>query len=80
MDEKTIEEWAKSRYMAERVAAGLARRIRSGRYRKYEQLPPNYGVAREYDVSIATLIRAKRLLAEHDVLEKTGENVYVVAE
>lgn len=79
MDEKTISEWEYSRDRTMRVAADLAKRIRSGRYRQYDQLPPNADLASEYDVSIATLVRAKRMLAGHSVLAKDDSNVYVVA-
>jgi DNA-binding GntR family transcriptional regulator len=78
MDETIISEWANSRDVAARVAASLAKKIQDGRYRQYQQLPPNADLASEYDVSITTVLRAKRMLARHSVLAKDDSRIYVV--
>ena len=74
-----IREWALSNRPVMRIAADIAKRIKSGRYRRYQQLPPNDDIADEYGVSVRTLIRAKQLLAKHKVLAKGEGNVYIVA-
>lgn len=74
-----IQEWALSSRSVTRIAADLAKRIKSGRYRRYQQLPPNDDIADEYGVSVRTLIRAKQLLAKHKVLAKDEGNIYIVA-
>jgi DNA-binding GntR family transcriptional regulator len=78
MHDELVAGWQRSGRRAESIAADMATKIRTGRYKQYQTLPPNIDVAQEYGVSKTTVINAKRLLAEHEILAKDN-GVYIVA-
>jgi DNA-binding GntR family transcriptional regulator len=63
--------------VTKQIAAHLARKILSGSLRAYAGLPSNESLAREWDTSERTAIRAKELLAEYGLLRKENGIYYV---
>lgn len=78
MDSDLIKQWAMSPYAVEQIAAELARKITSGELSRWDDLPANHQTADDYGVSARTVGRAKKLLADQELLAKAG-GVYVVA-
>lgn len=76
MDDALISKWTASNKISEQIAASFAREIASGRIRQWEPLPDNGHTADDFGVSISTVLRAKRLLAENGAAEKQ-DGVYV---
>lgn len=69
-----IEQWDRSTCLAENIAADLAIGIRSARL---SSLPSSRSIAIEWDVSPRTVRRAKRLLAETDLIKKDRRTYYL---
>jgi DNA-binding GntR family transcriptional regulator len=69
--------WEVKGGVTEQIAAHLARRILSGRLRAYAGLPSNESLAREWDASERTAVRAKELLAGYGLLRKESGTYYV---
>lgn len=78
MDESLIKEWASSNSSYKQIAAEFAGKIASGQLTQWAEFPDNEHTARKHDVSVRTVIRAKRLLLKHGAAQKIGD-VYVVA-
>jgi excisionase family DNA binding protein len=53
---------------ARRIAAALARQIRSGTYHRDNPLPPNAALAARWDTTDSTICAAKQLLAARGIL------------
>jgi DNA-binding GntR family transcriptional regulator len=78
-DDALVARWQRSGRRDESIAADIATRIRTGRYKQHHQLPPRNDLAREFSVSESTVSSAKRLLAGAKVLAKDHSGVYTVA-
>jgi DNA-binding GntR family transcriptional regulator len=78
MDENQIKQWAASPHATQQIAAEFARKIASGQLARWDELPRNAETADDYGVSIRTVGRAKKLLADQAIITKAG-GVYVVA-
>ena len=61
----------------ERIAADLAYRISNGSLTRWDSLPLNRTLAKEWNVSSRTISRAKKLLYDHGVLTLDGRRYYV---
>jgi DNA-binding GntR family transcriptional regulator len=72
-----IKQWRASSKRVEQVAAELAAKINAGRLHRYEELPLQAALAKEYDVSERTISSVKRLLAVHDFLTKENRRYYI---
>lgn len=72
-----ISAWEATGQATKQIAAHLARKILSGTLRAYAGLSANESLAREWDTSERTAIRAKELLAEYGLLRK-GNGIYYV--
>jgi DNA-binding GntR family transcriptional regulator len=69
---RLIKSWGRSRNRAEQIAAVLGRRIDSGEFRRYADLPPVTELAEEFDVHRSTITSAKKLLGEYEFLNKVS--------
>jgi DNA-binding GntR family transcriptional regulator len=72
-----IREWEASQSMAQKVAAGIARKIATGNIHRYEDLPLNSVLAAEWDVSERTVSAAKKILGDHGFLMLDNRRYYV---
>lgn len=72
-----ISAWEATGQATKKIAAHLARKILSGTLRAYAALPSNESLAREWDASERTAIRAKELLAGYGLLRKENGTYYV---
>jgi len=71
--------WANSETAIRRIAASLATMIKSGSLSQFSSLPDNEELAREWSVSRSTVMRAKRLLADHELITLGQGREYYVA-
>jgi DNA-binding GntR family transcriptional regulator len=78
-DDALVAAWQRSGRRDETVAADIATRIRIGKYKQHQELPPRTALAREFDVSESTVTRAKQLLAAAKILAKDHNGAYIVA-
>jgi DNA-binding FadR family transcriptional regulator len=78
-DDALIARWQRSGRRDEAIAADIATRIRTGKYKQHQELPPRTALAREFDVSESTVSSAKRLLAAAGILAKDHNGTYTVA-
>jgi len=72
-----ITEWEASPHKAYKVAAGIARKIATGKMHPYEDLPLNSALADEYDTSRRTVSAAKNILGNHGILKLENRRYYV---
>jgi DNA-binding GntR family transcriptional regulator len=75
--ESLIREWESSGNTAQTVAAGIARKIASGKMHRYEDSPLNSTLADEYDASERTVSTAKNILGNHGILILENRRYYV---
>lgn len=75
--DKLIKKWEASGNMAQKVAAGIARKIATANMQHYDDLPDNSVLSDEYDVSKRTVTAAKRILGQHGILVLEGGRYYV---
>jgi DNA-binding GntR family transcriptional regulator len=75
--DKLIREWEASPHKARKVAAGIARKIASGKMHRYEDFPLNSVLATEWDVSERTISAAKSLLGDNGILKLENRRYYV---
>jgi DNA-binding transcriptional MocR family regulator len=76
MDDALVRRWNASGKIPERIAACFARKMASGEISEWEPLPDNEETADDYGVSVSTVLRAKKILAENGAAEK-HDGVYV---
>jgi len=74
-----IQEWANSGSAAKRIAADLATMITTGRLERFANLPDREELASTWNVSVETITRAKRLLADYGLVKLTQDRNYYVA-
>jgi DNA-binding GntR family transcriptional regulator len=72
-----VRQWMSDRSMAKIIAADLAAAINKGLLNRWHDLPDSATLADDYGVSVRTVSRAKRLLADHDLLVRAGGRYYV---
>jgi DNA-binding GntR family transcriptional regulator len=72
-----IKKWEASQNMAQKIAAGIARKIASGSMHPYEDLPPKSALADEWDVSERTVTAAKSILRYYGILILENRRYYV---
>jgi DNA-binding GntR family transcriptional regulator len=72
-----IANWAADPKPAYRIAAGIARSIRSGKLEPGAAIDSNNALARQHDCSPSAAATAKSLLASRGMLRKQGQ-YYVV--
>jgi DNA-binding GntR family transcriptional regulator len=72
-----IKEWEASPHKAHKIAAGIARKIASGKMHRYEDFPLNSTLADEYDASERTVSAAKNILGNHGILILENRRYYV---
>jgi DNA-binding GntR family transcriptional regulator len=77
LSDDEIIEWAYSRNIANQIAADLANKIRSGKLNRWDDLPDNDELARMWDTSMRTVLRAKKLLSDKGLIRMAG-NRYCV--
>lgn len=77
VSEKELREWAGSRTTYLRIAAALARQITEKGWDSWHTVPANSDLARVWDCSPDTAIRAKRLLRAYGVLVYERRAYYV---
>jgi DNA-binding GntR family transcriptional regulator len=77
LSDDEIIEWAYSRSIASQIAAELANSIRSGKLARWADLPDNDELARRWDTSMRTVLRAKKLLSDKGLIRMAG-NRYCV--
>lgn len=80
LSDQEIIEWKHDRSMAKNIAADLATTIRSGRLRPWDPLPDNYDLARKWDASTSTVLRAKKMLYVRGLLRIAGTRYCVQGE
>jgi DNA-binding GntR family transcriptional regulator len=74
-----LREWANSESVTKEIAYHLATMIRSGKLGRFASLPDRDELAREWGVSLGTIVRAKKILAEHGLIKLTRDRHYYVA-
>jgi DNA-binding GntR family transcriptional regulator len=79
LTEGEIREWVNSGSVTKRIAADLATMITTGKLERFTNLPDREDLARKWNVSVGTITRAKRLLAEHGLVKLTKDRNYYVA-
>ena len=77
-DDALITGWQRSWHRHESIAADIATRIRTGKYKQYSELPPRLDLAREFSASETTVSRAKQLLADAGILARNHNGRYIV--
>ncbi len=73
-----IREWASSASVAKKIAADLAVRISKGQLTRWNDLPARAVLADDYGVTVRTVARAMKLLADNAMVQKAGGRYYVV--
>ena len=79
LTDSEIREWAGSGSVAKRIAADLAGMISAGKLERFASLPGGGELARKWSVSLGTVTRAKRLLADRGLVELARDRRYYVA-
>jgi DNA-binding GntR family transcriptional regulator len=79
LTDSEIREWERSRSVTKRIAADLATMISTGKLGRFASLPDGDEIAHKWSVSMGTVTRAKRLLADRGVVKLTRDRHYYVA-
>jgi DNA-binding GntR family transcriptional regulator len=77
LSDSEIWTWQTDPAAAKRIAARLALDIRKGSLAKWGELPANATLADEFDTSLRTVCRAKKLLADLGFIQAVGGRYYV---
>jgi DNA-binding GntR family transcriptional regulator len=74
-----ILEWKYAGTVTKRIAAYMATQITSGDLGRFSELPDTPELAKQWDVTPRTVIRAKRLLYDGELIKKASSGRYYVA-